>query len=62
MGFESRSAVAGSSAVFWPGEKRHTSFRRWTKSGLWEALLTAVCVAERDDEYLMIDRTSSKIH
>ncbi len=48
--------------MFGPWKSVYTSFRRWTKSGLWEALLVAVSAAGRDEEYLMIDSTSSRVH
>ena len=48
--------------VFGPWKSVYTSFRRWTKSGLWEALLIAVSAPGRDEEYLMIDSTSSRVH
>jgi transposase len=40
----------------------YTCFRRWTRSGLWPALLARLSAKHRDDEYLMIDSTSSRVH
>jgi transposase len=48
--------------MFGPWKSAYTSFRRWTKSGLWEALLIAVSAPARDVEYLLIDSTSSRVH
>ena len=48
--------------MFGPWKSAYTSFRRWTNNGLWEALLVAISSVERDDEHLMIDSTSSRIH
>jgi transposase len=44
----------------WPSV--YSCFRRWTQQGLWAALLAAVSAHARDDEYLMIDSTSSRVH
>lgn len=46
---------------FGPWKTVYTSFRRWTACGLWTALLTAIS-SQRDDEYLMIDSSSSRVH
>jgi transposase len=48
--------------VFGHWKSAYTSFRRWTKSGLREALLIAVSAPARDEEYLMIDSTSLRVH
>jgi transposase len=48
--------------LFGPWQSAYTSFRRWTQSGLWDAVLIAVSAPRRDDEYLMIDSTSSRVH
>jgi len=40
----------------------YAGFRRWINSGLWEALLVEISERSRDDEYLMIDSTSSRVH
>ena len=48
--------------MFGPWKSVYTSFRRWTRSGLWDALLSAISTELRDDEYLRIDSTSSRVH
>ena len=40
----------------------YSCFRAWTRSGLWAALLKEVSSRLRDDEYLMIDSTSVRVH
>jgi len=40
----------------------YSYFRRWIRNGLWQALLTSFSTRHRDDEYLMIDSTSSRVH
>jgi transposase len=37
-------------------------FRRWTDTGLWAVLLTAISAPLRDDEHLLIDSTSVRVH
>ena len=39
----------------------YSCFRRWTQLGLWQSLLTRIS-AQRDDEYLLIDSTCSRVH
>ncbi|RRK02025.1 IS5 family transposase [Opitutaceae bacterium TAV3] len=46
---------------FGPWKTVYTSFRRWTVSGLWTTLL-GVISAQRDEEYLMIDSSSCRVH
>ena len=48
--------------VFGPWQSVYTAFRRWLRSGLWSSLLTQLSAQQRDDEYLMIDSTSSRVH
>lgn len=48
-------------ALFGSWKTVYSSFRRWTQSGLWRALLTAVSTAEPDNDYLMIDSTSCRV-
>lgn len=49
-------------AGFGPWKSVYSAFRRWTGNGLWQALLTKLSAQHRDDEYLMIDSTSSRVH
>ncbi len=39
----------------------YSCFRRWTQQGLWQSLLAHIS-AQRDDEYLLIDSTCSRVH
>lgn len=48
--------------VFGPWPSVYSCFRTWTRNGLWQAILTAVAQAGRDDEYLLIDSTSVRVH
>ena len=43
-------------------ESCYSAFRRWTRNGLWSAVLAGISIQNRDDEYLMIDSTSSRVH
>jgi transposase len=47
---------------FGPWQGVYAGFRRWTRSGLWPALLTAISAPLRDDEYLMVDSTAMRVH
>lgn len=49
-------------APFGPWQSVYAIFRSWTRSGLWQTLLTALSTAARDDEYLMIDSTAVRVH
>lgn len=49
-------------ARFGPWRSVYAVFRSWTRSGLWQALLTALSTAARDDEYLMVDSTAMRVH
>jgi len=40
----------------------YSSFRRWTANGRWQAVLNYFIAAHRDDEYLMIDSTTARVH
>ena len=40
----------------------YSCFRHWTLNGLWRAILASLSEANRDDEYLMIDSTSMRVH
>jgi transposase len=46
---------------FGPWESCYSAFRRWRLNGLWSAVLVAIS-SQADDEYLMIDSTSSRVH
>jgi transposase len=39
----------------------HTRFARWAKSGVWEKVFTAL-IADRRNEYLMLDTTLVRAH
>lgn len=39
----------------------HTRFARWAKSGIWEKVFTAL-IADRRNEYLMLDTTLVRAH
>jgi transposase len=47
---------------FGPWETIYSSFRRWTRNGRWQAVLDYLSAAQRDDEYLMVDSTSARVH
>lgn len=48
---------------FGPWESVYTRYRRWTKQGVWEKVLTALMEADIVDETtLMLDSTSIKVH
>jgi transposase len=47
---------------FGPWQSVYASFRRWSASGLWLALWTGLRERHRDDEYLLIDSTSARVH
>ncbi|HEY0966442.1 MAG TPA: IS5 family transposase [Opitutaceae bacterium] len=49
-------------AIFGPWTTVYASFRAWTRSGLWQAILASLGAQQRDDEYLMIDSTAVRIH
>lgn len=49
-------------SCFGPWKSVYSCFRRWTNNGLWKALLARLSTAGRDEEYLMIDSTSSRVH
>lgn len=49
-------------ADFGPWQSVYSCFRTWTRNGLWQAILTAVSTAGRDDEYLLIDSTAVRVH
>ncbi len=40
----------------------YASFSRWTKRGLWQRLLDHIAAANADQEYLLIDSTSMRVH
>lgn len=48
--------------AFGPWRTVYAGFRAWTRSGLWQALLSALGTAQRDDDYLMIDSTAVRVH
>lgn len=48
--------------AFGPWRSVYACFRSWTHSGLWQALMSALSTAHRDDEYLMIDSTAVRVH
>ena len=48
-------------AAFGAWQTVYGSFRRWTRSGLWQALQTVLSAA-CDPEYLMIDSTAVRVH
>lgn len=39
----------------------HTRFARWAKSGIWEKVFSAL-IADRRNEYLMLDTTLVRAH
>ena len=43
------------------GEKIHTRFSRWAKSGVWERMFQHLA-ADADNEYAMIDSTIVRAH
>jgi len=47
---------------FGPWQNAYASYRRWSKSGLWTQVLARLGTLQGDHEYLMIDRTSSRVH
>ena len=49
-------------ATFGQWKSVYSSFRRWTSNGRWQALLVGLSAQHRDDEYLMIDSTSARVH
>ena len=49
-------------ATFGQWQSVYSSFRRWTRNGRWQALLVGLSAQHRDDEYLMIDSTSARVH
>ena len=52
-----RSARSGSER----GQKIHTRFSRWAKSGVWERMFQHLA-ADADNEYAMIDSTVVRAH
>jgi transposase len=40
----------------------YSCFRTWTRNGVWQAVLTTVSAALRDDEHLLIDNTAIRVH
>lgn len=48
--------------AFGPWSSVYSCFRTWTRSGLWQSILTALSDSSRDDEYLMIDSTAVRVH
>ncbi len=44
----------------------YSCFRTWTRNGVWQAVLTTVSAALRDDvvndEHLLIDSTAMRVH
>jgi transposase len=49
-------------AGFGPWQSVYSAFRRWIGNNLWPTLLVQLSARHRDDEYLMIDSTSSRVH
>ena len=49
-------------ATFGNWKSVYSSFRRWINNGRWQALLVGLSAQHRDDEYLMIDSTSARVH
>lgn len=49
-------------ADFGAWQTAYGAFRRWTASGWWVGVLARLSAAHRDDEYLMIDSTSCRVH
>ncbi len=49
-------------AGFGPWQSVYSAFRRWSGNNLWPTLLVQLSARHRDDEYLMIDSTSSRVH
>lgn len=47
---------------FGPWQTAYSRFREWTRSGLWQTILTGLSAPARDDEYVMIDSTSMRVH
>jgi transposase len=46
---------------FGPWKNVYNRFSRWSKSGVWESLFTALA-ADADNEYAMLDSTIVKAH
>jgi transposase len=40
----------------------YSSFRRWSNNGLWQSILEQLAAMNADEEYLMIDSTSARVH
>lgn len=49
-------------AYFGSWKSAYDRFRTWTRNGLWQMILNQLSSASRDDEYLMIDSTSMRVH
>ena len=47
---------------FGPWQSVYSAFRRWIRNALWPTLLARLSEQHRDDEYLMIDSSSSRVH
>ena len=47
---------------FGPWKTIYSSFTRWSKSGLWSSILGQLAAMNADNEYLMIDSTSARVH
>lgn len=48
--------------AFGAWESVYGAYRRWIDSGLWERIFATLSRENRDEEYLMIDSTSSRVH
>ena len=47
---------------FGPWKTIYSSFRRWSNNGLWQSILGQLATTNADQEYLMIDSTSARVH
>jgi transposase len=47
---------------FGPWKTVYSSFSRWSKNGLWQFILAQLAAINADEEYLMIDSSTAKVH
>lgn len=47
---------------FGPWKTSYSRFREWTRTGLWQSILSGLSEPARDDESLMIDSTAMRVH
>lgn len=49
-------------AWFGPWQSAYSSFRRWSKNGFWAAILGQLRAEHREDDAVLIDSTSVRVH